>query len=60
MWYDGPVRFKTLAPAKVNLVLRVGPCRPGTEHVTGPGRADTATSTPSARSSGTMSETRSW
>jgi len=32
VWYDGPVRFKTLAPAKVNLVLRVGPRRPDGYH----------------------------
>jgi 4-diphosphocytidyl-2-C-methyl-D-erythritol kinase len=32
VWYDRRVRFTTLAPAKVNLVLRVGPPRPDGYH----------------------------
>jgi 4-diphosphocytidyl-2-C-methyl-D-erythritol kinase len=32
VWYDVSVRFETLAPAKVNLVLRVGPRRPDGYH----------------------------
>ena len=34
--------------------------RPGTVQVIGPGRGEIRTSTPSARSSGTISERRSW
>jgi 4-diphosphocytidyl-2-C-methyl-D-erythritol kinase len=32
VWYEFPVRYTTLAPAKVNLVLRVGPRRPDGYH----------------------------